>query len=61
MYTYIYIYTYICIYIYIYIHTYIYKFATVVEDYTESPVSIATTPKCRRGCDSFPWIATLYP
>ena len=27
----------------------------------KSPFSIATTPRCRGGCYSFPWIAPLYP
>ena len=27
----------------------------------KAPFSIATTPKCREGRYSFPWIAPLYP
>ena len=37
------------------------KLATVVEDDQKAPFSIATTPKCRGGCYSFPWITPLYP
>ena len=39
----------------------IYKLATVVEGDQKSPFSIATTPRCRGGRYSFPWIAPLYP
>ena len=56
--------THICIYIYIYkIHTYIhiYKLATLVESDLKAPFSIATTPKCRGGRYSIPWIDPLYP
>ena len=35
--------------------------ATVDEGDQKAPFSIATTPKCRRGRYSFPWIAALYP
>ena len=35
--------------------------ATVVEGDKKAPFSIATTPKCREGRYSFPWIAPLYP
>ena len=57
----------ICIFynIYIYIHTYVYtikvKLATLVEGNQNAPFSIATTLICRRGHNSFPWIAPLYP
>ena len=37
------------------------KFATVVEGDPKPPFSIATTPRCRGECYSFPWIASLYP
>ena len=37
------------------------KLATVVEGDPKAPLSIATTPRCRGGCYSFPWIAPLYP
>ena len=37
------------------------KLATVVEGDPKAPFSIATTPRCRGGCYSFPWIAPLYP
>ena len=55
------------IYIYIYIHTHIYierekvKLAIVVEGNLNAPFSIATTPICRRGCNSLLWIILLYP
>ena len=37
------------------------KLATLVEGDLKAPFSIATTPRCRGGCYSFPWIAPLYP
>ena len=37
------------------------KLATIVKGYQRAPFSIATTPKCRGGHYSFPWIAPLYP
>ena len=37
------------------------KLATVVESDQKAPFSIATTPRCREGCYSFLWIASLYP
>ena len=37
------------------------KLATIVEGYPKTPFSIATTPRCREGRYSFPWIAPLYP
>ena len=37
------------------------KLATVVEGDPKAPFSIATTPSCRGGHYSFPWIAPLYP
>ena len=37
------------------------KLATVVESDLKAPFSIATTPMCRGGRYSFPWIAPLYP
>ena len=37
------------------------KSATLVEGDPKAPFSIATTPRCRGGCYSFPWIALLYP
>ena len=51
------------IYIYIYINVYIYisKVATIVEGDPKAPFSIATTPRCRGGRYSIPWIAPLYP
>ena len=33
--------------------------ATEVENNPKTPFSIATTPKCRGGCYSFPWLAPL--
>ena len=35
------------------------KLATVVEGDPKAPFSIATTPRCRGGHYSFPWIAPL--
>ena len=46
--------------IYIYIYIYIYKLMTVIEDDQKAPFSIATTPRCRGGRYSFPWIVPLY-
>ena len=42
--------------------SYIYKvkLATLVEGDPKAPLSIATTPRCRGGHYSFPWIAPLY-
>ena len=37
------------------------KLATLVEGDQKAPFSIATTPRCRGGRYSFPWIAPLYP
>ena len=37
------------------------KLATVVEGDQKAPFSIATTPRCKGGRYSFPWIAPLYP
>ena len=37
------------------------KLATLVEGDLKAPFSIATTPSCRGGRYSFPWIASLYP
>ena len=37
------------------------KLATVVEGDQKAPFSIATTPRCRGGRYSFPWITPLYP
>ena len=37
------------------------KLATVVEGGLKAPFSIATTPGCRGGRYSSPWIAPLYP
>ena len=34
--------------------TYKVKLATIVEDDSKAPFSIATTPRCREGCYSFP-------
>ena len=33
---------------------------TIVESNSKAPFSIATTPRCRGGYYSFPWIAPLY-
>ena len=37
------------------------KLATIVEGDPKAPFSIATTPRCREGRYSIPWIAPLYP
>ena len=37
------------------------KLVTVVEGNQKASFSIATKPRCRGGCYSFPWIASLYP
>ena len=37
------------------------KLVTVDEGDQKAPFSIATTPRCRGGRYSFPWIASLYP
>ena len=37
------------------------KLVTVVEGDQKAPFSITTTPRCRGGRYSFPWIAQLYP
>ena len=36
------------------------KLATVVKGDQKAPFSIATTPRCRGGRYSFPWITPLY-
>ena len=36
------------------------KLATIVEGDRNVPFSIATTPMCRGGRYSFPWIAQLH-
>ena len=35
--------------------------ATLVEGDPKAPFSIASIPRCRKGQNSFPWIAPLYP
>ena len=35
--------------------------ATVVQGDPKASFSIVTSPRCRGGCYSFPWIALLYP
>ena len=65
-YWYVYIHIHIYIYVYIYVRLYIYiykvkKLATLVEGVQKAPFPIATTPRCRRGRNSFPWITPLYP
>ena len=37
------------------------KLATVVKGDLKAPISMATTPRCKGGCYSFPWIVPLYP
>ena len=36
------------------------KLATIIKGNPMAPFSIATTPKCRGGRYSFPWIAPLH-
>ena len=38
-----------------------FSLATIVEGDPKAPFSIATTPRCRGGRYSIPWIASLYP
>ena len=47
-------------YIYIYIYSEV-KLATVGEGDTKALFSIVTTPRCKGGWYSFPWIAQLCP
>ena len=47
-----------CIYIYIYIYEVV-SCLTVVEGHPKASYSIVTTLRCRGGCYSFPWIASL--
>ena len=56
-----------CVYVYIYIYisnmyVRVYKkkvkLATAVEDDLKAPFSIAITPKCSEGRNSFPWVHT---
>ena len=37
------------------------KLKTVVEGDPKAPFSIATTPRCRGGLYSIPWIAPFHP
>ena len=37
------------------------KLATVVESNQKASFSITTTPRCKGGYYSFPWISPLYP
>ena len=37
------------------------KLATVVEGHLKAPFSIATRPRCKGECNSFPRITPLYP
>ena len=37
------------------------KLATVVEGDPKALFSLATTPRCRGGHNSLPWIVPLYP
>ena len=37
------------------------KLATIVEGDPKAPFSIYTTPRCRGGRFSIPWIAPIYP
>ena len=42
-------------------YVYFLKLVTVVEGNPEAPFLIATTPLCKGGRYSFPWIAPLHP
>ena len=46
-------------------HSHYIESTSKVDDHSrgrlEGSLSIATTLRCREGCDSFPWIALLYP
>ena len=37
------------------------KFSTLVDGDLKAPLLIATTPRCRGGSYSIPWIVPLYP
>ena len=37
------------------------KLAILVEGDPEAPFLVDTTPRCREGCSSIPWIAPFYP
>ena len=43
------------------INSKIVKLATIVEGEQKVTFSIAATPRCKKGRNSFPWIAPLYP
>ena len=52
---------YICVCACMYVLVRVCKLATVVDGNQKAPFSIATTPRCTGGRDSFPWTAPLYP
>ena len=37
------------------------KLVTLVDGDLKAPFSITTTQRCKRGCYSISWIASLYP
>ena len=43
----------VCVYIYMYIYVYI------VKGDLKAPFAMATIPRCKSGCYSFPWISPL--
>ena len=45
---------------YVFLEVVLVKLVTVVEGDPIAPFSIATTPRCRGGYYSIPWIAPLY-
>ena len=47
--------------VFLVINSFTAELAAVAEDDQKAPFSIATTPRCRVGRYSFPWIASLYP
>ena len=52
---------YMCICMYMFLSLSLSLRPIVVEGDPKAPILIATTPRCRGGHNSFPWIAPLYP
>ena len=61
----VYIYVYVCIYMCAYVCVCLcisfYEACKCLQGQKKAPFSIATTPRCRGGRYSFPWIAPHYP
>ena len=53
--------THIKIHTHTHTHIHINNLETEVEGTLAVPLSIATTPTCKKGGYSIPWIAPLYP